>query len=103
MTQKHHYTVGMDDYGDVYDIVIRDNDTIIAVLCSGEGPAMHLVRAGNCFDDVLEALKNVWAVCDANAYEVPMGYRNQVFAAIAKAEGREATHSRPFLLPSSEA
>jgi hypothetical protein len=34
--------------------------------------------------DLLEALQNLWGVCDANNYEVPMGYRNQIFAAIAK-------------------
>jgi hypothetical protein len=36
---------------------------------------------------LLEALKNLWSVCDTNSYEVPMGYRNQVFSAIAKAAG----------------
>src|SRR5947199_619640 len=36
--------------------------------------------------DLLEALENLWAVCDANGYEIPMGYRNQVFTAFAKAK-----------------
>jgi hypothetical protein len=40
--------------------------------------------------DLLEALKCLGRVCDANAYEIPMGYRNQVFLAIAKAEGKNS-------------
>jgi hypothetical protein len=91
MTQKHNYTIGIDDYGDVYDIVIRDNDLIIAVLSCGEGPAMHLVKAGNCFDELLEALKyQEMADADPEAsrrkgyYEEAARLRK---AAIAKAEG----------------
>lgn len=92
MTQKHHYEIGIDDYGDVYDIVIRDNGTIIAVLSSGEEPAMHLVKAGNCFDALLEALKyQQFADYDPEAsrrkgyYEEAARLRK---AAIAQAEGR---------------
>ena len=40
--------------------------------------------------ELLEALQNLWAVCDANGCEVPRGYRNQVFAAIARATGETA-------------
>ena len=40
--------------------------------------------------ETAEALGNLWSVCDANSYEVPMGYRNQVFLALAKATGGAA-------------
>ena len=44
--------------------------------------------------DLLEALQNLWGVCDANNYEVPMGYRNQIFAAIAKATPEPAPEQK---------
>lgn len=89
----HNYEIGIDDYGDVYDIVIRDNSNIIAVLSSGEGPAQHLVKAGNCFDELLEALKNL---IDQAQEDTPIDSRtahfetamDDAFAAIAKAEGK---------------
>ncbi len=106
MTQKHYYAIGIDDYGDVYDIVIRDNDTIIAVLSSGEGPAQHLVRAGNCLDELLAALKNARQEIQAwrSGLNTRKGYKNLheakvgacfvplsiVDEAIAKAEGRKS-------------
>ena len=45
-------------------------------------------RLTHAKEELLEALTNLWGVCETNGYEVPMGYRNQVFAAIAKAKGR---------------
>ena len=48
---------------------------------------LEIERLEKLNDELLEALKNLWAVCDTNGYEVPMGYRNQVSSAIAKASG----------------
>lgn len=97
MMQHHHYEIGVDDYGDVYDIVIRDNCTIIAVLSRGEGPAQHLVRAGNCHDELLEALKTMvhdwvadWPFKYAGFEIGPHHAITKARAAIAKAEGNSS-------------
>ena len=87
MTQQHHYETGIDDYGDVYDIVIRDNGSIIAVLSAGEGPAQHLVRAGNCHDELLHLLK-LALVRDQTNQALRDDERATLLAIIAKAEGR---------------
>ena len=38
-------------------------------------------------DCLLAALENLWGVCDANNYEVPLGVRNQIFEAVLDARG----------------
>lgn len=91
--QKYNYQIGIDDHRDGRNIVIRDKGNTIAVLTSGEGPAMHLVKAGNCFHDLVEALK-YQEMADADpAASRRKGYYEEAArlrkAAIAKAEGRE--------------
>jgi hypothetical protein len=52
------YSIGINnDDGDCYDIVIKQGDRPIATLIAPEGDVEPLVRAGNCHQTLIDALK----------------------------------------------
>lgn len=76
-----------------YHLLDSDNSTGRYVLIDNGEPIAEFYHETDATRSLaapklLEALKNLWAVCDKNGYEIPMGYRNQVFTAIAEAEGK---------------